>query len=412
MPSEEREGGEGGSGIVPELRLLWSLAWPSGLSMVLRMGTMQTTMIVVGHMGTEELAAVALGNMWVAMVGMTLVYGGFSGLDTLASQAYGAKNYAMVGLWTQRAVVIVCITCVFLVPLWWFATTPCLILAGIPPENAVRAGEFAKVQICWMFPAFMNRCVQSFWRAQRIVKPYDPAPPATRTFPIIRRMSMCGGRYTNCSYISFLLHIPTTWYFCQWWGFEGAAWSLPVNQWLLFLSLLAYDRWKGLSVRCWGGWSRECLRDLSPLLKLAAGGTLVMLGDAWGYFTVQGMSGVLGTIPLAAHVILQSINQLLLPVSMGIGQAANTRVGNLLGAGDGRQASLVLRLSLVFALVVQCLLSGVIYSLRERVAYIYSTDEEVIQAVARCALIFAFFQATNGWQGHSDTFSMCLLSSR
>ena len=55
---------------------------------------------------------------------------------------------------------------------------------------------------------------------------------------------------------------------------------------------------------------------------------------------------------------------------MGIGQAANTRVGNLLGAGDGRQASLVLRLSLVFALVVQCLLSGVIYSLRERVAYI------------------------------------------
>ena len=108
------------------------------------------------------------------------------------------------------------------------------------------------------------------------------------------------------------------------------------------------------------------------------------------------MSGVLGTIPLAAHVILQSINQLLLPVSMGIGQAANTRVGNLLGAGDGRQASLVLRLSLVFALVVQCLLSGVIYSLRERVAYI-STDQDVINAVARCALIFAFFQATNGW---------------
>ena len=44
----------------------------------------------------------------------------------------------------------------------------------------------------------------------------------------------------------------------------------------------------------------------------------------------------------------------------------------LKGAGDGRQASLVLRLSLVFALVVQCLLSGVIYSLRERVAYIHS----------------------------------------
>ena len=108
------------------------------------------------------------------------------------------------------------------------------------------------------------------------------------------------------------------------------------------------------------------------------------------------MSGVLGTIPLAAHVILQSLNQLLLPVSMGIGTAANTRVGNLLGAGDAKQASLVLRLSLVVASVVQCFLSGVIYSMRERVAYIYSSDADVINAVARCALIFACFQAING----------------
>ena len=33
----------------------------------------------------------------------------------------------------------------------------------------------------------MNRCIQSFWRAQRIVKPY-----------------------TNCSYVSFVAHIPTS----------------------------------------------------------------------------------------------------------------------------------------------------------------------------------------------------------
>ena len=147
MPSEEREGGEGGSGIVPELRLLWSLAWPSGLSMVLRMGTMQTTMIVVGHMGTEELAAVALGNMWVAMVGMTLVYGGFSGLDTLASQAYGAKNYAMVGLWTQRMVTIICCLCPLIFLNWWFLTAPIMEMLGIDEDVARMAQRFARIQV-------------------------------------------------------------------------------------------------------------------------------------------------------------------------------------------------------------------------------------------------------------------------
>ena len=76
---------------------------------------------------------------------------------------------------------------------------------------------------------------------------------------------------------------------------------------------------------------------------------------------------------------------------------AGDGAGDDAGGAAAASALQVLRLSLVFALVVQCLLSGVIYSLRERVAYIYSTDADVINAVARCALIFAFFQATNGW---------------
>ena len=99
------EGGANGAGTWPELLLMWRLAWPSGVATVLRSGTRQTTMIVVGHMGTRELGGVALGTAWVSMMGMSLVFGGFSGLDTFASQSFGAKNYVMVGVWTQRMVV-------------------------------------------------------------------------------------------------------------------------------------------------------------------------------------------------------------------------------------------------------------------------------------------------------------------
>ena len=86
------EGGANGAGTWPELLLMWRLAWPSGVATVLRSGTRQTTMIVVGHMGTRELGGVALGTAWVSMMGMSLVFGGFSGLDTFASQSFGAKN--------------------------------------------------------------------------------------------------------------------------------------------------------------------------------------------------------------------------------------------------------------------------------------------------------------------------------
>ena len=54
------------------------------------------------------------------MTGMSLVFGGMSGLDTLASQAFGAQNYDLVGLQTQRAVVVISAMCVPLFFTWCF----------------------------------------------------------------------------------------------------------------------------------------------------------------------------------------------------------------------------------------------------------------------------------------------------
>lgn len=115
----------------------------------------------------------------------------------------------LVGLWAQRAAVVLVVVCIPLFFSWWYLTGPMLTVVGIEQEIATMAQQFARIQCLWMFPVFMNRCIQSFWRAQRIVKPY-----------------------THCSYISFLVHIPTCMYFVERWGFIGAAFSLPVNQWL------------------------------------------------------------------------------------------------------------------------------------------------------------------------------------
>jgi hypothetical protein len=85
-----------------ELGLIWNIAWPTGISTLLRAGTQQSTVMIVGHMlGAEALGAVGLGTMWVNISGLSIVFGGMSALDTLCSQAYGAQNYKLVGLWAQ-----------------------------------------------------------------------------------------------------------------------------------------------------------------------------------------------------------------------------------------------------------------------------------------------------------------------
>ena len=73
-----RVGAEGeaeGPPVVAELRRMWGLAWPTAIATLLRGGTQQVTMIFIGHLGARELGAVAMGNLWISMSGMSIVFG-------------------------------------------------------------------------------------------------------------------------------------------------------------------------------------------------------------------------------------------------------------------------------------------------------------------------------------------------
>ena len=49
------------------------------------------------------------------------------------------------------------------------------------------------------------------------------------------------------------------------------------------------------------------------------------------------MAGRLGEIPLAAHVTMQNLQFFTFPIPFGVSMAGTVRVGNLLGAGNGKQ---------------------------------------------------------------------------
>ena len=149
-------GGEivGDGGICSELPGMWAIAWPTCMSALCRSMTQQITMILIGHEGARELGAVAMGNVWVSVTGMAIVFGGMSSLDTLASQAYGAENWTLVGLWTQRAIVLVFFVNIPLSLLWFYSTKPGLEAMAINSEIATLAQDFTRVQCLWALPMF------------------------------------------------------------------------------------------------------------------------------------------------------------------------------------------------------------------------------------------------------------------
>lgn len=74
-----------------------------------------------------------------------------SALETLCGQAFGAKQYNMLGIYMQRSWVVLFITGFLVLPMFIF-TTPILMFFGQPSEIA----ELAGVVTMWLIPSHLT----------------------------------------------------------------------------------------------------------------------------------------------------------------------------------------------------------------------------------------------------------------
>ena len=191
-----------------EQRQIFRLAWPVGATFILQSSAQQMTIIFVGQLGAAQLGAASMANMWINITGMSIIYGGMSAYDTLGSQAFGAKNYPLVGLLAQRCLAICTILCVPIALSWWFLTGPVLVLVGIEQRTADLAGLFARANILCLWPTLAHNVLQRYLRNQGIVR------------PVTGLMGLCAVGFG-----------PVAWKFVDTFGFVGAPLANGVLNW-------------------------------------------------------------------------------------------------------------------------------------------------------------------------------------
>ena len=131
----------------------------------------------------------------------------------------------------------------------------------------------------------------------------------------------------------------------EWLGFPGAPLALAINAWLSFFMLFAYVRTNASTRRClpdvWG--NAELLQGWSLIIRMGAAGAAAMMGVWWSWELLSGMAGILGEIPLAAHVAMQQFGMFFFPFFLGGGMAATVvahkhvlRRGHAVVHGPGR----------------------------------------------------------------------------
>ncbi|KAF7509512.1 hypothetical protein GJ744_007912 [Endocarpon pusillum] len=359
------------------------LAWngaPLMLTSVLQNSFNVTTAIVAGHLGSSELAALALATMTTNVTGLAVYEGLATSLDTLCSQAYGGRNEKMVGLHMQRMIYFLWLVTIPIGAVW--LCSPWILGAIVPEKDvAILAGSYLRI--------------------------YLIGAPGFATFEAGKRFVQAQGIFTPSLLVLLVtapLNILLNWIFV-WklgWALQGAAAAISTTNLVQPILLLLYVRFAiPHSLQCWPGFSWNAFKNWGPMVRLAVPGILTVEAEwlAWDILTFS--SAHLGKTYLAAQSVLYNTSVLMYHLPMPASIAASTRIGNLIGSGalDAARVA-VTAYYFVFSGIGLFNLSFLV-AMKDVIPRIFSNDLDVRNVVSLVMPICAAFQLVD------STTSLC-----
>ncbi|KAJ3759774.1 multidrug/Oligosaccharidyl-lipid/Polysaccharide flippase [Lentinula raphanica] len=375
------------------LRLIWSealivikYAVPIFGINILEYSLVVVSVLSIGHISTTALAAITIGEMTVNVTGLSIIMGFASALDTVLPSAWTSDRPELVGLWTQRMMLIVVLALVPIITLWLNAEAVLLKL-NQEPEVARLAALYLRC-MCIGIPAFTFNCV-----SRRYLQCQGLFSVPTRIIIVIAPINVL---------LNYLLvwGPPSTRL-----GFIGAPLATSISYYLLSLSYIVYgvfwvDRkaWYPLTIdNLQGvfGW-----RNLGFLFKLGLAGVGQTVSEWWAWDIVALVASQLGSdVVLASQSILVVTSSTTWQGPFALGIAASIRIGNLLGERDSVRAGAAAKGVVVVGFVIAGLMSVVLLAVRNSFAYLFNNDPEVVSLVASVIPILAAFQIFDATAG-------------
>lgn len=186
-------------------------------------------------------------SLVVMQIGMS------SATETLCGQAYGAKQYHMMGIFLQRSWIVDLLSMTILLPLFLFGT-PIFRLLGQEDDIAVSAGYISLWFIPFNYAIVFALTIQMYLQAQQKNR-------------IIAYLSV----------LQFIVHFPLSYLFVYIleWGVGGAMLALNMSQWVTITGEFIYI-FGGWCPESWTGFSMAAFKDIFPVVKLSIASGLMV----------------------------------------------------------------------------------------------------------------------------------------
>ncbi|XP_059636620.1 protein DETOXIFICATION 27-like isoform X1 [Cornus florida] len=376
--SEENETGhhqeqsDGGSWIRrtwTETKKIWQIAGPSIFTRLAMFSMTLITQSFAGHLGDLDLAAISIATTVIIAISFGFLLGMASALETLCGQAYGAKQYHMLGIYMQCSWVVLFLGSVLLLPLFVFAT-PILKLTGQSAEIAELSGVVAM----WLIPMHLSFMFQ---------------------FTLLRFLQ-CQLKMAVIAWVSggaLAVHVFVSWLFVYWLrvGIVGTALTLDFSWWVSVLGLFGYIVCGGCP-HSWTGFSNQAFVGLWEFLKLSVASGIMLSLENFYYRVLIIVSGMMMNnteVAVNALSICIAIYGWESMIPLGFFAATGVRVANELGAGNAKAAKFATIMSVLTSLVVGIFCWSMIMAFPDKLAMIFTSSTSVIAMVDELAVLLA-----------------------
>jgi len=360
-----------------EFTVVFNLSWSLFIISLFNFLLSPISLIFVGHLGTDELAGVAMAATVLNVTGISIAAGLTTACDTVFSQSMGSLNKSMMGVYLVKSFLVILL---FVFPCWALHLNVERLLLSMGQDAIISriAGDYLIAFMPGIPFVFIVNILMKYLRCQDIIMP-----------------TMVIGA-VGCA-LNALLHWIFLWELHL--GTDGSAYAMALSFMVMAVQLIVYIWVTKIHLRTWKGWSMDILQDWGMFTELAVAGML-MIGLEWGAYEVGIItSGFLSSVALGATSLVFQVIVIVYMVPMGIGLACNIRVGQHLGANDVISAKRTIKVGLGICLVCATVICATMGLLRYEIPKMFSNDPEVISYSASLLPIAGLVEFFDGFAG-------------
>ena len=373
-----------------EFKYNWQLAAPVMLGMLGHTFVSFIDNIMVGQLGTAELAAVSLGNSFM-FIAMSIGIGFSTAITPLIAEADSSDNLQQARSAYKHGLFL-CNTLGILLFLMVYFSKPLMYLMNQPEEVVALAIPYLDLVAFSLIPLVIFQAIKQFSDGMSMTKYPMYATILANIVNVALNYVLIFGKFG----------FPEL-------GIVGAAYGTLASRIIMVLYLGILLRYKKRSARIVKNIKIFVLEGLmiKRIINLGSLSAMQMFFEVAIFTSAIWLSGLLGKNPQAANQIALNLSSMTFMVAMGLSVASMIRVGNQKGLQNFKELRRIAFSIFLLGFLFAVFFAGIFFIFHKSLPNIYvdlndaanyADNMEVLSIAAKLLLAAAFFQITDSLQ--------------